>query len=1858
LFRQDNLNNSFILLKKILKISLLIIVCFGALHFVAPALSQGVPTGELLTPEDITGIYGEAWAGIPKGRSLIELVLDITDYVLGFVGIIALVAFIYGGYLMVANFGNDDMFEKGKKTITYSAIGIIVILLSFVGVNTILRAGGGVEGRQEGVGEAVVSTEDIITQLRNDAENFLSKLNVMGDMCPGTPRGQQVGEKGCAIGEYPGDSDGDGVVNVLDLDDDNDGIPDADDSDNDGDGVRDEEDFCPNTLKIELSGLDSDEDNYVGSDGCADYEILQSGDSDSDGVMNAEDLDDDDDGLCDGRYTAATLPSGATCQLGDRDDDGDGVENFFQGTESDDPSLVYFAQLYDKFRRDIYTTCNRLPGTTKVKFVCEDAKNALRKFEEGPASKENLSDLLDRVNDLAILVSQTPAVIANIKASRVSGSAPLTVAFDASETIDPFGYTIPGENYYWYFDDVDDRSDASGVFVTGEFEEGVYMVRLEVKTGVLIKDIDSGASSEDGEQKAAMDGLAVIKITATPPTADIHLAIDGIGPPIDATNKTFIKTVLRDPDDGITLTFNPQGTTFAEGATLTNAKWDYGDDTNPDVVENLNPITHQYKNKGTYDFSLTLTDNRGLVNVKSLAIIIQDISATFDISPQNKEGDTTTQFTFDASDSSTAQGNIRSYIWKIYEVNVGAKGAQVGELTGEVVNHVFPLVGRYIVELTVIGDAGQADNTSEFVEIQSRSPKARMRWQVKDRLQPARVLFDASSSFDPDPNTDLSFKWEIDGLVVKLKDFGLQDETDLPMIGFYEFDKVGPHKVELVVSDRPDGAGLQDRITEIVTIDSTLGVDFIASGYAATIGDIITFTAESPNAIDYYWDFGSGVKEFSSTPSISHKYNKTGFYVVKLTVTDREGNENTTTKKIRIGDKNAPVAMVKLSIKGKEVEPEEDICGRGNGVIVDRLTTINLDGSESINTDGTTRGLQYAWDLEEGEISTKRTTIHRYDELTKGTACREISLTVKDRITGATDSAPTLYAKVENIKPDLNALDVIKPANLVTPVAVPVLAIAPQDPDGRIMEYRWWYYDDDFPKKQFGLHTTNEPRTNFVIGPNGPEGTENKYYFVVEILDNDGGKITNEEILGKSAVLQITNGPNIAPIAEFTVDKIRAKVGERITFTSTTKDPLGKYIPTTAYQWDLDGDGRYDNGVKGKVVRHAYEKANTYMPRLKVTQNGIATTYEMKIIVEPITEDPEAAFLFLKSGTKITFINNSSVDSRLEVRDLLYKWDFDLSIDSDGNGIKDDDVDSALVNPTKVYDGDKDVQVKLSIGDIATKTDSVIRTVEFIEKPDIGPLGGTTALRLRADLKTDPEADPIDKKVYLKAPAGEVTFKMRGSVGRIMRYKFDANIYEDSDDDGVEDNDLDNKEHPSFLDGTPFDYDYSLSDGQIRAKLTIIDDKRKEVSTYVDIVFNTEGKGPLEASLDPNKLISITDKIPVTIFKANKEFIMPGDEVEFDASSSSFPEGVIESYYWDFESDGRVDEITTKPIVTLVFEEEGEYEVTLETVSSDELRGRYSTTIFVKDIYQAPLADFDYEADGRTVRFTNKSSLDKSFTENDVIYEWKFIKVFEEDFGEEMEIEEISEEVVLADKMDEEKVIATRLIQVPVEGDYLGVITQNAELRGKEVRVYFDQGAEVNWITTGEPFNKSLSAPREIGTPKGTIEEGKNILYVVLVGVPQALDLSEPAEISFDLANYEGLVNPQIYYLDVKTKEWVLIGGERVGDKLIISTSHLSIFALVDNKEGGRRSVTAEEEFEAELLQRQKSTSENPVKIFPTYGTYKVILTVEDKTGKKDTKIDLVTLEIPPEGEEVILLPEEIEEGLVEEVLVEEEGLV
>lgn len=74
-----------------------------------------------------------------KFNSLAELVGAIIDWLLVFAGALAVIAIIYSGIMYITSSGDPAKAESAKKNLIWAIIGVVVISLALVIVNTVVE---------------------------------------------------------------------------------------------------------------------------------------------------------------------------------------------------------------------------------------------------------------------------------------------------------------------------------------------------------------------------------------------------------------------------------------------------------------------------------------------------------------------------------------------------------------------------------------------------------------------------------------------------------------------------------------------------------------------------------------------------------------------------------------------------------------------------------------------------------------------------------------------------------------------------------------------------------------------------------------------------------------------------------------------------------------------------------------------------------------------------------------------------------------------------------------------------------------------------------------------------------------------------------------------------------------------------------------------------------------------------------------------------------------------------------------------------------------------------------------------------------------------------------------------------------------------------------------------------------------------------------------------------------------------------------------------------------------------------------------------------------------------------------------
>jgi len=130
------LSNTYFMKFRIL--SLLLVFSFALLPSFITVSAQ-VTAGskvELINPIGGSAKDGGNKQGVTNVKEVVGKAIQV---VLGIVGSITLVAFVYGGFQWLTSAGNSDKVRSGSETLLYATIGLFIIFGAYAILNTILK---------------------------------------------------------------------------------------------------------------------------------------------------------------------------------------------------------------------------------------------------------------------------------------------------------------------------------------------------------------------------------------------------------------------------------------------------------------------------------------------------------------------------------------------------------------------------------------------------------------------------------------------------------------------------------------------------------------------------------------------------------------------------------------------------------------------------------------------------------------------------------------------------------------------------------------------------------------------------------------------------------------------------------------------------------------------------------------------------------------------------------------------------------------------------------------------------------------------------------------------------------------------------------------------------------------------------------------------------------------------------------------------------------------------------------------------------------------------------------------------------------------------------------------------------------------------------------------------------------------------------------------------------------------------------------------------------------------------------------------------------------------------------------------
>jgi PKD repeat protein len=415
------------------------------------------------------------------------------------------------------------------------------------------------------------------------------------------------------------------------------------------------------------------------------------------------------------------------------------------------------------------------------------------------------------------------------------------------------------------------------------------------------------------------------------------------------------------------------------------------------------------------------------------------------------------------------------------------------------------------------------------------------------------------------------------------------------------------------------------------------------------------------------------------------------------------------------------------------------------------------------------------------------------------------------------------------------------------------------------------------------------------------KGSNNGRFDVnLEVTKRD--KKTKEETSDTYTTIVTIANVKINPVINATPESGPGPLSVNFDASASTA-PAGDIV---SYEWDFDNNNIFTDAT-GSTVSHTFEQQGTYKVNLRVTDNtGQFEVGSKDINVTPpnvpvaMIDIPTTNGKYF-TGNQYTFLGEKSTSPNGEIK--KYEWDF-----GDGSSKANTRTANHVFKSAGTY------EVHLTVTDETGVTGEGTNTIK-VEVAESAPI---------ASIKTSP-ATGKDESLIAGTMPFEVVFDATGSKdpdNNIVDYKWDFNGDGTSDDTG---------EKATYVYKEP---------GTYNATLTVVDAENNEGNAVIVVKV---GSQPLQARITAEPVEGV---VPLTVV--------------FDASSSSYPNGQIVSYEWDF-GDGTPKRIDVSK-VTYKYTKIGTFTASVAAIASDNTRSTAQTPVNVRPV---PLTSC-YEASTET----------------------------------------------------------------------------------------------------------------------------------------------------------------------------------------------------------------------------------------------------------------------------------------------------
>jgi len=561
----------------------------------------------------------------------------------------------------------------------------------------------------------------------------------------------------------------------------------------------------------------------------------------------------------------------------------------------------------------------------------------------------------------------------------------------------------------------------------------------------------------------------------------------------------------------------------------------------------------------------------------------------------------------DARGSTDPDGTIQRYEWSIETPN-GVTTTPDCE-TCATTSFQATATGTYNVTVTVTDDDGASSSDTLKVTVEATNPPA------VTLSGPSELAVGASGTLSADVTAGeaelLRAEWYLDG--AQIDEQQLTSPTDHLELD-HTFTTTGTREVRLEVIDT---RGLVT--TETHSVDVRGPTAEAPANRTVRAGETVVLAGSGrgpAGPLSYEWSETGSTALTIADPASRRtavtvpEVDTRRTYQVDLTVQTPSGATDTDSTTLTVlAPPNAAASAAPTAFAGDPV---------------------TLDASGSTDPDGTITS--YEWDVD-GDGDFEHAGMFVTHAYAAGTRTATVRITDGD---GQTDTASVTIGV--DAKP--TATLAANRTRLASGGAVAFGAAGSTDPDGAIQRYAW-DFDGDGVTDATGRAVTHR------------YGVAGTYDARLTVTDTDGYTDTASRTITVQA----------APTADAGPDKTVTD-GETVTYDASGSTDTDGTI--TGYEWDLDGDGTYEQ--TGETVSHAYSSHGTHTATVRVTDDdGLTDTdsVETTVLAKPVAK-ASADDTTIYPGDTVDFDGTSSYDPDGSITSYAWDFDGDGSVDATG----------------------------------------------------------------------------------------------------------------------------------------------------------------------------------------------------------------------------------------------------------------------------------------------------------------------------------------------------------------------------------------------------------------------------------------------------------------------------------------------------------------------------------------------------------------------------------------------------------------